>query len=572
VRINSLRSGWFAVLTLLCVATRTVATISVSNFSAGQIEGTKQVGISFDVFNSAASEVSVSVLISNGVSQVSATSFTGHIGGHVQTGTNRQILWNGGADLNDMLTSSLSVTLRISDPISPGLVLIPAGSNAGNDPDYGSYSLMVNAFYMDATEITKSEWDQIANTTLDVLASSGDGKGANHPVQNITWYEAVRWCNARSAADGLTPCYNTGSWSCDFTANGYRLPTDVEWEYAARGGNSGLRFPWGNLIDHSNANYYSAQADSYDVSEEEGYHPGYSTGALPYTSPVGSFSPNGYGLYDMAGNVWEWCWDSYGSKKSRRGGSWASEASFLRNGYKDTSYNGALPNIDNYYLGFRTVRNAPEGIPVSVIIPFDSRNYELAVASSYGQPVPPVGIRTYAWRSAVPCSVDAQGVVGGTNYTCIGWAGTGSVPVSGSSNTVLVVLSNLTSSISWNWASDDADLDGMNDDWERDFFGNLSQDENSDHDLDGQRDIEEYIAGTNPTNPASLFELRGTSGPNRFVIDWPAATGRTYNVYWTDNLRYTGFQPLETNMTFPRNSVTTTPSTLRGFYKVDVRK
>src|SRR5207249_694540 len=104
----------------------------------------------------------------------------------------------------------------------------------------------------------------------------------------------------------------------NWAANGYRLPTEAEWEKAARGGLSGQRFPWGNTIDWSHANYYSfwsggAHVYSYDLAPTSGPDPAFFDNVYPYTSPVGSFGANGYGLYDMAGNVFEWCWDSYGT-------------------------------------------------------------------------------------------------------------------------------------------------------------------------------------------------------------------------------------------------------------------
>ena len=129
-----------------------------------------------------------------------------------------------------------------------------------------------------------------------------------------------------------TPCYTLdgniyrtgqGSPVCDFDANGYRLPTIVEWEYAARGGLKGKRFSGGDTITHKQANYYSVSEFDYDISSTRGFHPTYDIGDAPYTSPGGRFVSNGYGLYDMEGNVWEWCWEEYQSNyRAIKGGAW----------------------------------------------------------------------------------------------------------------------------------------------------------------------------------------------------------------------------------------------------------
>ena len=102
---------------------------------------------------------------------------------------------------------------------------------------------------------------------------------------------------------------------CNWSANGYRLPTEAEWEKAARGGVSREELPVGQdtITPQPGELLQFIHPYAYDVSPTRGYHPTYAVGGYPYSSPVGSFAPNGYGLYDMAGNMWEWCWDWYGS-------------------------------------------------------------------------------------------------------------------------------------------------------------------------------------------------------------------------------------------------------------------
>ncbi len=247
----------------------------------------------------------------------------------------------------------------------------------------------VSGFWMDEMEVTKAQWAEVyawAITNDYIFLSAGAGKASNHPVQMVSWYDSVKWCNARSEMAGLTPCYYTdpaystlyktnyyysdvmNSW-VNWSANGYRLPTEAEWEKAARGGRQRKLFPWGgDTIQHARANYNATNSHAYDTSPTQGYHPAYNDEVPPYTSPVGSFPANGYGLHDMAGNVQEWCWDwdgSYsaasetnsrgpavGASRVLRGGVWGSSAVYARCAHR---FSAAAASEFNS-MGFRCVR------------------------------------------------------------------------------------------------------------------------------------------------------------------------------------------------------------------------
>jgi formylglycine-generating enzyme required for sulfatase activity len=284
--------------------------------------------------------------------------------------------------------------------VPPGLALIPGGdfvmgdatnvlpASEGEFDEGPQHTVGVSSFYMDRYEVTKSLWDEViahnGGNGYD-YANTGFGKAGNHPVNTLTWYDAVKWCNARSQKEGLTPVYYTDAGLTtvyktndavpfvNWSANGHRLPTEAEWEKAARGGALNQRFPWPDYpdtISHTNANYQGIDGlYGYDLSV--GYHPDYNDFFVPYTSPVGSFGANGYGLYDMAGNVEEWCWDWYdaayygssptidpigptsGDSRLIRGGSWAGDANEARIAKRNANYG---PDGSNYTIGFRCVR------------------------------------------------------------------------------------------------------------------------------------------------------------------------------------------------------------------------
>ncbi|MCX6878421.1 MAG: SUMF1/EgtB/PvdO family nonheme iron enzyme [Verrucomicrobia bacterium] len=275
-------------------------------------------------------------------------------------------------------------------PAPPGMVLIPAGTfTMGNSvaadtdiTDAVPVSVTLSAYYLAVNEVTLSQWQAVyywATSNGYTFTNAGAGKGANHPVHSVNWYDCAKWCNARSEMENLTPCYTvsgvtyktgeSNDVACNWTASGYRLPSEAEWEKAARGGLVGQRFPWGDTITQDLANYYGNTSYSYDLGPN-GYNPiGSVGGTSPATSPVGSFAANGYGINDMAGNVLEWCWDWYGtpyaggsnprgptsgSVRVRRGGSWSYFAGNCRAAHRSHG----SPGFDFNYMGFRPARSS----------------------------------------------------------------------------------------------------------------------------------------------------------------------------------------------------------------------
>lgn len=312
----------------------------------------------------------------------------------------------------ELVVTSSVARLRIFDPHPPAdMVVIPFGPFLmGNSTDDMGTSWLIeqpvhwvtiSAFYMDRYQVTKAKWDEIASWAetngYEVYPYDTDGKAADHPAIYASWYESVAWCNARSEKDGLTPCYTvTGTVYreavyytndlpdvvCDWTANGYRLPTEAEWEKAARGGATGGRFPWASTnINFQSANYISSWQNGqpywpYDTATTEGYNPAFAAGSQPYTSPVGSFAPNGYGLYDMAGNLYDWCWDwasdsyyssspandprgpSTGTTRVTRGGTYIRSAYECRCAYRNRASDmDGTPYSGSNVCGFRCARN-----------------------------------------------------------------------------------------------------------------------------------------------------------------------------------------------------------------------
>ena len=310
------------------------------------------------------------------------------------------------ASTNTSFSEEVPMFFRVSTitNIPPtNMVLIPSGTFAMGDPfDEGSsaerpvHDVYIDAFWMGRHEVTHEEWQPVyewaTNNAYD-FTYSGSTKGTYHPVHTITWYDAVKWCNAKSEMENRTPCYYTVNMATVYRSgqvnisidrvlwqgDGYRLPTEAEWEHAARGGKSGKRFSWGNTISFSQANYDSWWQNGspyyeYDHAYTNGYHPAFDDGSDPRSSPIGQFAPNAYGLYDMIGNMREWCWDWYSTtyyssstnvnpkgpdviavSRSARGGSWSGNAYYCRTARR-SAYQ---PNLAYTGVSFRYVIGQP---------------------------------------------------------------------------------------------------------------------------------------------------------------------------------------------------------------------
>jgi formylglycine-generating enzyme required for sulfatase activity len=243
------------------------------------------------------------------------------------------------------------------------MVLIPAGSfemgrRHGREEEKPVHQVWIDAFLMDRHEVTQAEYEKLGQ--IEAFPNPSHFKGADLPVEQVTWPQAARFCNARSRCEGLQPAYNEDTGACDFKVNGYRLPTEAEWEYACRAGTD---------TDYS----FGGEA------RKLGDFGWFADNSAQKTHPVGQKKPNPWGLFDMHGNVAEWCQDvfdkgyykaspeknprgpSEGNEYVLRGGSWKSSADALRSAYRlgeNPGFSDACLARDA--IGFRCVRKAPE--------------------------------------------------------------------------------------------------------------------------------------------------------------------------------------------------------------------
>jgi formylglycine-generating enzyme required for sulfatase activity len=230
---------------------------------------------------------------------------------------------------------------------------IPAGRfmmGDADEVDAAPHEVSMSGFYLDKYLVTQEQFQTLMHE------NPSRWKGGNNPVEQVRWSDAVRFCNKRSEAEGLQPCYDLQTWKCNFEATGYRLPTEAEFEYACRAGTA---------TPYISGTSPAKLGDFAWFEKNSGGHP----------HPVGQKQANAWGLYDMCGNLWEWCNDFYqveyyassarqdprgpleGKTRVVRGGSWRAPAENCRPGYRYNENPGYADVCFGYDIyGFRCAR------------------------------------------------------------------------------------------------------------------------------------------------------------------------------------------------------------------------
>jgi len=265
------------------------------------------------------------------------------------------------------------------------MVRIPAGnftmgSNKGESDEQPARQVKIDAFLMDRYEVTQQLYKEITGE------SPSRFKGDKLPVEQISWARAAIFCNKRSVAENLEPCYNATTGACDFSANGYRLPTEAEWEYASRAGSTAEYTFGDNPVRLKDYAWFK------DNSGEK-------------THPVGTKRPNAWGLYDMYGNISEWCNDYYEehyyqnmpadnpkgpgetAKQVLRGGAFHSATEFCRSAYRSGEFPGQFDGcFARDDIGFRCVRKSADdkSAPADTKENTSAQNKEKTVSAGTG--------------------------------------------------------------------------------------------------------------------------------------------------------------------------------------------
>ncbi len=331
---------------------------------------------------------------------------TGNVGAGVLPGISLHMVWNAGSDFPGFSSTTCRLRVTADDAanmsdfvyVTPGTFIMGSPtSESGRYTDETQHQVtLTHGVYVQANEVTNQQYMELAQWAYDhgyatatsaSLADHLDGStqilkylgledyemtfsdgifscvNPTHPVKCLTWYGSAAYCDWLSLQQGLPRAYSHSTWQCNsgnpYTATGYRLPTEAEWEYACRAGTQTV-FNTGPCLDAATeANFYGPYA-----------YPGCPTGPwVGWTVPGGNYPVNGFGLNDMHGNVWEWCNDWYGtyvgtvtnpvgpvagSYRVLRGGSWNDDPQDCRSAYRAFLY----PRLSGFSMGFRAVRSA----------------------------------------------------------------------------------------------------------------------------------------------------------------------------------------------------------------------
>ncbi len=369
-----------SILVYLLSCALLVAAPVVTNVNATQrTDGSQMVDIRYNLSNAAGGAMSVWLVGSNDNGytwNIPCSTVSGAVGQNVYSGSNKHIVWNAAVDFPNTSCANFKFKVIAFDgnipPIPEEFVYVNGGTfsmgntlGGGNSGELPVHEVTLSSYLIGRYEVTQSEWQEVMGSN----PASGYGVGGNYPVYYVSWYAILKYCNLRSMNEGLTPCYtisgstnpatwgsvptsNNAAWNaaiCNWSANGYRLPTEAEWEYAARGGATTPDYIYSGSDDINAVAWYSGNSGST-------------------SHPVGIKASNGLSLFDMSGNVREWCWDWYsgyggegqinptgptsGTNRLLRGGYWYYSASYCR----VSSRNSLNPFVSNDYSGFRLCR------------------------------------------------------------------------------------------------------------------------------------------------------------------------------------------------------------------------
>jgi uncharacterized repeat protein (TIGR02543 family) len=547
--------------------------ITVGNIRATQRPATKLVDIDHDITGTGIPvKVFLEVSSDGGATWiVPAASVTGSVGSGILPGSNRRITWDADIDWNGRFSNLMQ--FRVTASTVPGVAAIPGGSfvmgspvgEQGRDSDETQHPVTISSFSIERKEVTWSLWTEIQSLALSngyndlgngLNGATGDASG-NHPVTNITWWDVVKWCNLRSEIEGRVPAYHTNpaftsanilrtggsAVFADWGADGYRLPTEAEWEYACRAGTTDA-FYNGPIL-------YGGTTPLDPILNSAGWYGGNSG---ENTHPVGMKVPNALGLYDIHGNVWEWCWDWYGpyvtgqqtnprgaltgTSRVRRGGGWSNYAYVCRSASRVTW----VPESKSEIIGFRCALNATAAAAASSPnVSVDTRVIYCTITAS-GENGSVSGAGTFVLgTTALIAGSPAPG------YLFSGWTG----DVNGTDNPLSVLMdSNKSITATFGQDTNDDDDDGFtnyeeivihgtnpgvldtdgdgvkdskdafpldNTEWLDTDHDGIGDNADTDDDGDGYSDVDEIsIYGTNPKRADSDGD--GLSDPDEIEI------------------------------------------------------